>query len=52
MTIGALIMLVVLPAFGGLLLWLTSRLEEHVAETATPAVVEADPPLEAGARAA
>ena len=44
MTIGALITLVLFPGFGGLLLWLTSRLEEHVAETATPAVVEAEPP--------
>ena len=43
MMFGAVIMLAGLPVFGGLLLWLTSRLEERVADSTTPAVVETVP---------
>jgi hypothetical protein len=48
MAFEILIALIALPMFGGLLLWLTSRLEERVAEPAPRPVrgaVPSDPTL-------
>jgi hypothetical protein len=44
MTIGAVIAIAALPAFGGFLLWLTSWMEERVVDPAPgPAVVDPEP---------
>ena len=44
MTLGSVIALAALPLFGGLLLWVTSWMEERVAnEPPGPAVVEEKP---------
>jgi hypothetical protein len=44
MTIGSVIALAALPVFGGLLLWLTSWMEHHVAdEFPGPDVAEPEP---------
>jgi hypothetical protein len=44
MTIGSVIALAALPLVGGLLLWLTSWMESHVADEITgPDVVEPEP---------